>query len=92
MYIALISWGGKGNSSWVVEIPVPPPLYATLDWALSEYSWICGAHFILGYKSNNPTSPDCIPSVFNHVKSPQKCKLLKDMERYERTASTTREE
>ena len=55
------------------------------NWAPSEHSWICGAHFISGCKSNDPTSPDYTPSVFSHVKSPQKRKLLTDMGRYERT-------
>ena len=50
--------------------------------------WICGAHFINGFKSNDPVSLDYVPSVFNHIKSPKKRKLTKDMERYERMAIT----
>ena len=58
------------------------------DWARSEYSWICGAHFISGCKSDDPVSPDYVPSVFNYTKSPRKRKLVKDMERYVRMAGT----
>lgn len=60
------------------------------DWILSEHSWICGAHLISGYNSNNPTSPYYTPSVFSHVKRPQKRKLLRDMRRYERTTCSKR--
>ena len=58
------------------------------DWAPSEFSWICGAHFISGRKSNDPVSPDYVPSVFSHIKSPMKRKLVKDMDRYERITGT----
>ena len=58
------------------------------DWAPTEYSWIYGAHFISGHKSNDPVSPDYVPSVFSHVKSPKRRKLVKDMDRYERVAAT----
>ena len=58
------------------------------DWMPNEHSWICGAHFITGCKSNDPVSPDFIPSVFDYVKSPQKRKLINDIERYDRTLAT----
>ena len=53
------------------------------DWVPNEYSWICGAHFVNGCKSNDPVSPDYVPSVFKHIKSPRKRKLENDMKRYE---------
>ena len=37
-----------------------------------------------GIKSNDPLSPDYVPSVFCYTKSPVKRKLASDMERYER--------
>ena len=54
----------------------------------SEYTWICVKHFISGRKSNDPTSPDYVPSVFDHLKSPQKHRLSSNMSRYERTVLT----
>ncbi len=35
------------------------------DWEPNEYTWLCSAHFISGKKSNDPLSPDYIPSVFS---------------------------
>ena len=60
------------------------------DWAPNEFSWICGAHFISEHKSYDPVSPDYVPSVFSHIKSLVKRKLLKDMDRYERITATKR--
>ena len=40
------------------------------NWKPTEYTWLCGAHFIGGKKSNDPLSPDYVPSVFKHVSSP----------------------
>ena len=34
------------------------------NWKPTEYTWLCGAHFIGGKKSNDPLSPDYVPSVF----------------------------
>lgn len=53
------------------------------NWEPTEYSWLCSTHFVSGAKSNNPTSPDYVPSVFPRIKSPVKSKrkLMKDFER-----------
>ena len=56
------------------------------NWEPNHYTWICSAHFVSGVKSNDPLSPDYVPSVFGHTKSPVKRKLLKDVERYVRAA------
>ncbi len=48
-------------------------------------------HFLSGKKDNNPLSPDYVPSLFSHIKSPAKRKLEKGMERFERTSQAKRE-
>lgn len=58
------------------------------DWQPTEYNWICSAHFVGGFKSNDPLSPAYIPSIFVHVDSPVKKKAQQDMARYERNKAT----
>ncbi len=58
---------------------------ARKNWTPTEYSWICSDHFISGAKSSDPLSPDYVPSVFAHIRSPVKRKLGEDLKRYERT-------
>lgn len=50
------------------------------DWVPSEYSWLCSSHFASGTKSNNPRSPDYVPSIFAcSVKRKRiKCEFLPD--------------
>ena len=62
------------------------------NWAPNEHSWICSVHFVSGAKSNDPLSPDYVPSVFSYTKSPVKRKLVSDMERYERKDLLTRDQ
>ena len=42
------------------------------NWTPTEYSWLCSARFIRGVKSNDPTCPDYVPSVFSHIDTPKK--------------------
>ena len=54
------------------------------NWTPNEYSWLCSAHFISGSKSDDPLSPDFVPTLFSHLKSPVKRKAKRDLVRYER--------
>ena len=51
----------------------------------NEYSWLCSAHFVTGAKSDDPLSPDFVPTLFSHVESPIKRKAKRDLVRYERS-------
>ena len=53
------------RNSWVAAINHK-------NWQPSEYSWLFSSHFISGLKSNDPLSPDYVPSLFEHVASPAK--------------------
>ena len=52
----------------------------------TEYTWLCSCHFIGGSKSDDPTSPAFVPTLFDHVKSPAKRKVERQLARYERTS------
>ncbi|XP_053541903.1 LOW QUALITY PROTEIN: THAP domain-containing protein 1-like [Ictalurus punctatus] len=53
------------------------------EWQPSKYTRVCSEHFIKGAKSDDPLSPDWVPSVFLHTKATKRRKREKDMERYE---------
>ena len=53
------------------------------NWQLTDHSWLCSCHFISGAKSDDPLSPDSVPSVFPHTASPQKRKRVNAMKSYE---------
>ncbi|XP_056135061.1 peroxynitrite isomerase THAP4-like [Lampris incognitus] len=53
------------------------------DWQPSKYSRICNEHFLRGKKSDDPLSPDYVPSVFAHMKTPEKRRAQKSLEKYE---------
>ena len=58
--------------------------------ALRVHTWICSAHFIGGSKSDGPTSPAYVPSLFGHLKRPLKRKVERQLARYERTSECKR--
>ena len=43
-------------------------------WLPTQRSWLCSAHFVSGRKSDDPLSPDFVPSIFKFVTSPVKRK------------------
>ena len=71
----------EGRHQWIAAVD-------RNNWLPTEHSWICGARFISGCKGNDCVCPEYVPSIFNHVKSPKKRKLVEDMERYKRMACT----
>ena len=56
------------------------------NWWPTEYTWICSAHFVGGNKSDDPTSPAYIPTLFGHLRSPVKRNAERQLARYERTS------
>lgn len=55
-----------------------------------EYTWVCSCHFVGGRKSDDPTSPAYVPSLFDHIKSPAKRKAERQLARYEHTIVSKR--
>ncbi|XP_061150547.1 zinc finger protein 771-like isoform X1 [Syngnathus typhle] len=53
-------------------------------WKPTMYTRICNEHFISGAKSEDPLSPDYVPSIFEHTQSPPKRKLKRSMKIFER--------
>ena len=59
-------------------------------WEPTEHSWLCSAHFVSGSKNNDPLSPDYVPSIFSHVRSPPKRKAEQDLHSYARRKEARR--
>lgn len=53
-------------------------------WMPTKHSLICGNHFLSGRPSNNPNSPDFVPSLFTseEQKKRQKPKTVQDQNRF----------
>ena len=59
-------------------------------WEPTEHSWLCSAHFVSSSKNNDPLSPDYVPSIFSHVRSPRKRKAEQDLRSYTRRKEARR--
>ena len=58
------------------------------NWQPTEYTWLCSCHFVGGRKSDDPTSPAYIPTLFQHVKSPLMRKAERQLARYKLSTSS----
>ena len=81
----------KGSSLSFYRFPADPGRRAEWvaavrreKWEPTEHSWLCSAHFVSGSKSNDRLSPDYVPSVFSHTKSPRKRKAERDLQAFTR--------
>lgn len=67
----------KRRALWITKIN-------RKNWQPNEYSWLCSSHFISGQKSDDPLSPDYVPSIFDYTSTPEKQKASADLVAYER--------
>lgn len=79
----------KGNGIQFYRFPANPEKRARWvaavnrkDWTPNKHSWICSEHFLNGERSNNPLASNFVPTLFKHVNSPSKRKLVKDMDNF----------
>ena len=80
----------KGSSLSFYRFPIDPERRARwiaaikrVNWEPNKHSFLCSDHFITGKKSQDPLSPDFVPSVFKHVDSPAKRKRVTAIKKYE---------
>ncbi|XP_051949129.1 peroxynitrite isomerase THAP4-like [Xyrauchen texanus] len=59
-------------------------------WTPTKHSVLCNEHFISGEKSENPMSPDFVPSVFAHTSAAQKQRNAYKLKRFEQTQALKR--
>ena len=57
-------------------------------WKPGAFSWLCSDYFVNGEKSNDPTFPAYVPSLFAYVASPLKRRRQRDMARYQRVQAS----
>ncbi|KAK5600435.1 hypothetical protein CRENBAI_021732 [Crenichthys baileyi] len=60
------------------------------NWTPTASSRLCSAHFVSGAKSQNPLSPDYVPTMFPHLSSPNKRKRIYQMARFKHTQALKR--
>ena len=58
------------------------------NWSPTEHSWICSEHFVSNVKSNNPLAPNYIPTIFQHVKTPEKRRFEAELDTFNRRQAT----
>jgi len=87
----------KGSGISFYKFPSDPSRRARWIAAVRWESWspngstlICSEHFASGKKSENPLSPDYIPTLFNYTKSPVRRKVLAEVENFERRQAMKR--
>ncbi len=73
----------KRRSEWIAAVN-------RKNWEPTEQSWICSSHFVGGTKSDDSSSPAYVPTLFSHVKSPQKRKAEQNVVRYARVQKCKR--
>ena len=87
----------KGNAISFYKFPSESSRRARWIAAVRQKSWIpsqstkiCSKHFTSGKKSNNPLSPDYVPTLFSFTKSPVKRKVLAEVKNFERRQAMKR--
>ena len=63
-------------------------VYDITDDSSQEQNWIWSAYFIRGRKSDGSTSPNFVPSIFNHISFPLKRKADCSVVQYKRREVT----
>ena len=71
------------RSKWIAAV-------SRENWQPNEYSWLRSEHFVSGEKSNNPLAPNYIPTLFSHVESPMKAKMVARLEDFNRRQAMKR--